>query len=98
MSGEVLLFDPSKPEGRIVLNLAAIPPSPAGHHYQVWVLRAEGGGAMEAIGAFSPDSDTTQIELPLPGPGDYAAVDISVQEDGGPSEHSGVSIAGAMLS
>jgi anti-sigma-K factor RskA len=97
VAGEVRLFEPHSDEGRIVLDLSGLPQSPAEHHYQVWVLRAEGGGAMEAIGAFSPGSGTSRLELPLPGPGDYAAVDISVQEDGGSPEHSGLSIAGATL-
>ena len=34
------------------------------------------------------------LELPLPGPGDYRAVDVSVEADGGPPEHSSVSLAG----
>jgi hypothetical protein len=82
VSGSVTLFDPETPAGRIVLELADVPPSPAGHHYQVWVLRDEGAGAMEAIGVLSPD----------------VAVDISVEEDGGRPEHSGASVAGASLS
>lgn len=98
VSGEVRLFDPGAPDGRIVLDLTTIPPSPAGHHYRVWVLRAESGGTMEAIGAFSSHSGMAMLDLPLPGPGTYSAVDISVQEDGGSAEHSGVSIAGAVLS
>jgi len=97
LSGQVRLFAPSTPAGRIILDLSDIPPSPAGHHYQVWVLRTDAAGAMEAVGAFSPEANDAQIELRLPGPGEYAAVDISVQEDGGPPEHSGVSIAGASL-
>jgi anti-sigma-K factor RskA len=96
--GQVRLFDPNRPSGRIVLDLSDIPASPAGHHYRVWVLRCDDAGAMEAIGSFSPDADTAQLELPLPGPGDYTALDISVQEDGGPPEHSGISIASATLS
>lgn len=98
VSGSVELLEPDTPSARIVMELSDLPAAPSGHHYQVWVLRSEGGGAMEAIGAFSPDSRTTRLELPLPGPGHYSAVDISIQEDGGPPAHSGVSIAGAVLS
>ena len=96
VSGSVTLFDPETPAGRIVLELADVPPSPAGQHYQVWVLRDE--GAMEAIGVLSPDATAARVELPLPGPGHYVAVDISVEEDGGPPEHSGASVTGASLS
>ncbi len=58
------------------------------------MLRTEAGGEMEAVGSFTPDSDQARLELPLPGPGDYQAVDVSVEPDGGPPEHSGVSLAG----
>ena len=80
--------------GELVLELENMPPPPAAHHYEVWVLRAEGGGEMEAVGTFTPDGDDTRLELPLPGPGDYQAVDVSIEPDGGPAEHSGISLAG----
>ena len=78
----------------LVLELENVPAPPAGHHYQVWVLRTEGGGAMEAVGSFTPDGESARLELPLPGPGNYQAVDVSVEPDGGPAEHSTVSLAG----
>lgn len=81
-------------EGELVLKLENVPAPPAGHHYEVWVLRTEGGGAMEAVGSFTPAGESARLELPLPGPGDYQAVDVSVEPDGGPPEHSNVSLAG----
>ena len=81
-------------ENELVLRLENVPAPPDGHHYQVWVLRTEGGGAMEAVGSFTPQGESARLELPLPGPGDYQAVDVSVEPDGGPTEHSGVSLAG----
>jgi hypothetical protein len=80
--------------GELVLELENVPAPPRGHHYEVWVLRDEGGGAMEAVGSFTPDDDHARLELPLPGPGDYQAVDVSLEPDGGPAEHSSVSLAG----
>jgi len=80
--------------GELALNLENVPAPPAGHHYEVWVLRTEGGGDMEAVGSFTPDGERTRLDLPLPGPGDYQAVDISVEPDGGPPEHSSISLAG----
>ena len=80
--------------GELVLELENVPPPPAAHHYEVWVLRAEGGGEMEAVGTFTADGDEARLELPLPGPGDYQAVDVSIEPDGGPAEHSGISLAG----
>ena len=80
--------------GQLVLELDNLPAPPTGHHYQVWVLRSEGGGEMEAVGAFTPEGESARLQLPLPGQGDYQAVDVSVEPDGGPAEHSGISLAG----
>ena len=89
VSGEAALYG-----DELVLDLENVPAPPSGHHYEVWVLRTQGGGAMEAVGSFTPDGDQAKLELPLPGPGDYKAVDVSVEPDGGPAEHSSVSLAG----
>lgn len=78
----------------LVLDLQDVPAPPSGHHYEVWVLRSEGGGEMEAVGSFTPEDEDASLEFRLPGPGDYRAVDVSVEPDGGPAEHSSVSLAG----
>jgi len=88
VSGEAKLYG-----DELVLDLEHVPAPPSGHHYEVWVLRRQGGGAMEAVGSFTPQGDEAKLELPLPGPGDYQAVDVSVEPDGGPAEHSSVSLA-----
>ena len=93
VSGEALLFRPDRPGGTLVVRLDGVPEPPAGSHYQVWVLR-EGDEAMEAVGVFSPSRRDVELDLPLPGPGDYRAVDVSLEEDGGPPGHSGHSLAG----
>ena len=94
VSGEASLYGSDGSDGELVLELENVPAPPAGHHYEVWVLRSERDGAMEAVGSFTTDGDDARLELPLPGPGDYQAVDVSVEPDGGPAEHSGVSLAG----
>ena len=48
-----------------------VPPPAAGKHYEVWVLRQSRGGAMEAVGAFTPDGSHVRLKLGLPGAGDY---------------------------
>jgi hypothetical protein len=60
----------------------------------VWVLRS-GSKQMTAIGSFSPAAHSITLLLPLPAPGAYAALDISVQTDDGPPQHSGVSVGSA---
>ena len=92
--GEARLYDASREDGRLVLDLAELPAPSAGEHYEVWVLRKSPGKAMEAVGAFTPTSKDVELELRLPGPGDYQAVDVSLEPDGGSAEHSSRSLAG----
>jgi anti-sigma-K factor RskA len=92
--GEARLYHSSDTAGVLAVDLADVPAPPPGEHYEVWVLRTQGGGAMEAVGSFAGGDSSVDLELPLPGPGDYEAVDISVQRDGGPAAHSGTSLAG----
>lgn len=89
VTGEAALYG-----NELVLDLRNVPPPPSGHHYEVWVLRTEANGAMEAVGVFTPEDEDASLEFRLPGPGDYRAVDVSVEPDGGPAEHSDVSLAG----
>lgn len=92
--GEARIYGTGTPDGVLRLELADVPAAPEGEHYEVWVLRPEAGDAMEAVGVFDPASSDVSLELGLPGAGDYVAVDISVEPDAGPPEHSGTSLAG----
>jgi hypothetical protein len=94
VSGEARLYRSTGDDGVLVVDLSDVPPPAPGEHYEVWVLRKEGGGAMEAVGTFAAGGTAVDLELPLPGPGDYEAVDVSVEPDGGPAAHSGRSLAG----
>ena len=92
--GEARLYGSGQPGGVVRLELADVPAAPDGSHYEVWVLRPEAGDAMEAVGVFDPSGSQVELELGLPGAGDYVAVDISVEPDAGSPEHSGTSLAG----
>lgn len=92
--GEARLFGSNGQEGTLVLDLNDVPAPAAGEHYEVWVLRDSDEGEMEAVGVFSPTEPALELEFRLPGPGSYEAVDVSVEPDGGPAEHSGRSLAG----
>ena len=85
VTGEAVLYGSTADGGTVHVSLRDVPASPRGHHYEVWVLRRDAGGEMEAVGSFTPTSSDVELDLPLPGPGDYAAVDVSVEENGGPS-------------
>ena len=93
VTGEAVLRGSTAVGGAVHVSLRDVPPAPSGRHYEIWVLR-RGGKQMEAVGAFAPATSQVELDLPLPGPGDYAALDISVQENGGPAAHSGTSLAG----
>lgn len=80
-------------KGVVRVSLRRVPPAPSGHHYEVWVLRA-GSEHMEAVGVFRPAATgDVELELTLPAPGPYEAVDVSVEDDGGSPAHSGTSLA-----
>ena len=98
VTGEARLYGSTADGGTVQVKLRDVPPAPSGHHYEVWVLRRNGGGQMEAIGSFTPTSQTVKLDLPLPGAGDYAAVDISVEQDGGSPLHSDTSLASGAFS
>ncbi len=88
VSGEADLYEES---GKVVVSLASVPAAPSGHHYEVWVL-PEGSDAMISLGTFDPaSSEDVRLELDLPQAGRYAAVDVSVEEDEGPTAHSDTS-------
>jgi anti-sigma-K factor RskA len=88
--GEAVLYGTGRDDGRLVLRLRNVPAPEAGHHYQVWVLRV-GSETMESVGVFTARGDF-EHEFRLPGRGRYAAVDVSIEEDGGDPEHSGRSL------
>lgn len=85
VAGEAELFD----GGTLRVRLASAPPPPAGHHYEVWVLR-NGVEAMDSVGEVS----VGEHEFRLAVDGTFAAIDISVEPDDGNPDHSGVSLAG----
>jgi anti-sigma-K factor RskA len=97
VTGTAALYTPAAAGGMVRVSLDDVPAAPSGHHYEVWVLR-EGSDEMEAVGSFTPTSSRVELELPLPSPGDYAAIDISIEENGGPPAHSGTSLAGGAVS
>jgi hypothetical protein len=92
--GEARLYDIGGDDGTLALDLASVPAPSAGEHYAVWVLRSDAAGEMETVGVFAQGGSDVELEFRLPGPGTYAAVDVSVEPNGGPAEHSGRSLAG----
>ena len=94
--GRVEIFDPATTEGRLVVSLKGLGPAPAGEHYTVWVLRS-GVAEMTPVASLAEGRDV-RLDLPLPSPGRYDALDISLQRDDASPVHSSISVAGAKLS
>jgi Anti-sigma-K factor rskA len=92
-TGQARLFHPDRPDGELELHLHDVPTLAPGTYYAVWVL-PRGQQTMEAVGTFAPRGHSVDLKLPLPGSGDYRAVDVSIQRVGGPSAHSNRSLAG----
>jgi hypothetical protein len=93
VTGEAALFAPDTDSGRLELTLRSVPASPTGHHYEVWVL-PEGSDEMISVGTFHTDvTRDVALDFELPAAGSFAAVDVSVEEDEGPDEHSDTSLA-----
>jgi hypothetical protein len=93
VKGSVDLFDASTTNGRVVVHLKNLAIAPAGDHYTIWVLR-DGVREMTPVASIVSGEDT-RIDLPLPGPGRYTALDISLQQNDASPVHSGTSVAGA---
>lgn len=88
VSGQAELY---ADDNRLRVALTSVPAAPSGHHYEVWVL-PEGSQAMVSVGTFDPaTTENVNLELSLPGSGPFAAVDVSVEEDDGPPQHSDTS-------
>ena len=93
--GSVDVFDPAGTDGRVVLHLQGLSVAPAGDHYTIWVLR-DGVREMTPVGSIVSGEDA-RVELPLPGPGRYTALDISLQRNDASPVHSKISVATAEL-
>ncbi len=96
VEGSVALYRPDERDGRLVVDLDRVPEPPREHYYEIWISRP--GGVKIPVGSFTPENGEAHFELPLPTPGQYLSIDISVEEDDGPPEHSGRSLATARLS
>jgi anti-sigma-K factor RskA len=93
VSGTAALYHPDSPGGQIRLVLRKVPAPPHGAHYELWLL-PEGSRQMTAVASFTPAGATVDLLLPIPAPGRYAALDISVQPNNGPPARTQTSLAG----
>jgi Anti-sigma-K factor rskA len=96
VDGRVALYRPDERDGVVVVDLDRVPAPPPAHYYEIWIVRP--GGLQLPIGTFTPEDGKAHLELPLPTPGRYLSIDISVEDESGPPDHSGRSVATARFS
>lgn len=77
---------------RMVLTVRDLPPPPAGHYYEAWLL--DGPGEMVPVAAFSVGADgRAVVALPLPATAaDYRYLDVSLQRVADGPGHSSDSV------
>lgn len=95
IEGTAALYRPDERDGMLVVDLDRVPQPPPASYYEIWISRPD--GRKVPIGTFTPEDGKVHLELRLPTPGRYLSVDISVEEEDGPPEHSGRSVATARL-
>ena len=83
----------ARPPAFCASSSRTFPPRPRASTTRCGYCGRRPAAAMEAVGVFDPTTPDVRLELGLPGAGDYVAVDISVEPDAGPPEHSGTSLA-----
>ena len=80
----------------LVADLDRVPRPPQGDYYELWISRP-GSDVKIPIGAFKPSDGKVHLEVPLPTEGKRLNIDISIEEETGPPDHSGRTIATARL-
>jgi Anti-sigma-K factor rskA len=80
----------------LVVDLDRVPSAQRDQFYEIWISRP-GSNVKIPVGAFIPRAGHAHLEVPLPTEGKRLSIDISVEEQDGPPEHSGETVAAARL-
>jgi anti-sigma-K factor RskA len=80
----------------LVVDLDRVPSAQRDQFYEIWISRP-GSDVKIPVGAFLPRNGQAHLEVPLPTEGKRLSIDISVEDEDGPPEHSGETVAEAQL-
>jgi anti-sigma-K factor RskA len=80
----------------LVVDLDNVPTAQRDQFYEIWISRP-GSSVKIPVGAFIPRDGHAHLEVPLPTEGKRLSIDISVEDEDGPPEHSGDTVAQARL-
>jgi anti-sigma-K factor RskA len=96
VDGTLALYEPEGGSRLLVVDLDRIPNARRSEFYEIWISRP-GSDVKIPVGAFVPRDGRVHLEVPLPTEGKRLSIDISVEEENGPPDHSGRTIATARL-
>lgn len=84
--GQATLF-----KDHVAIHVSDLPPAPAAHHFQVWLLSGASSGPRSA-GTLRPRKGAASLEAPLPAGGPFTGFLVSLERDGPPARTPGTSI------
>jgi len=96
VEGTLALYHPEGENRILVADLDRVPRTPQGDYYELWISRP-GSDVKIPIGAFKPRDGKVHVEVPLPTEDKRLDIDISIEEETGPPDHSERTIATARL-
>jgi anti-sigma-K factor RskA len=96
VDGTIAVYGRDQGNRVLVVDLDRVPDAPKNHFYEIWIS-PRGSNVKIPIGAFTPRGGHVHLEVPLPTEHKRLSIDISVEDEGGPPEHSGQSVMEANL-
>ena len=94
IDGTLALYRPEGGYRVLVADFDRVAAAPRDHYYELWNSRP-GSDVKIPIGAFNPSDGKAHIVVPLPTEDKRLEIDISIEEETGPPDHSGQTVATA---
>jgi Anti-sigma-K factor rskA len=96
VDGTLALYRPEGGNRVLVADFDRVSAAPRDHFYELWISRP-GSDVKIPIGSFNSSDGKAHLVVPLPTEDKRLEIDISIEEETGPPEHSGQTIASASL-
>ena len=96
VDGTLAVYQQGDGNRLLVVDLDKVPPAQRDQFYEIWISRP-GSDVKIPVGSFRPRNGHAHVEVPLPTERKKLSIDISVEDEDGPPEHSGQTVAQAEL-
>ena len=96
VDGTLAVYQQDDGNRLLVVDLDRVPAAQRDQFYEIWISRP-GSDVKIPVGAFLPRNGHAHLEVPLPTEGKKLSIDISVEDENGPPDHSGQTVAEAEL-